>query len=323
MIVFKVWKASTLCTAMSALVFLVMTTALLLESASEEMPDKWEETVAVMAIADTLQIADAQPRYTPSIGNLFYLPAPEETPRKLQDDVVSFEVIRSEETVRPDKVQARILIYHTHTWEAYEPTQEDAYEPTERWRTKDEDYNVVRVGAELKKELTELGFEVVHDRGVFEPPVLSSAYTRSLEMLEAYAANGETFDYYIDLHRDAYSEGVYKSNTVTGENGEELARLMMLIGKGTGETGGEAFDVKPLWEENLVLAQSLTDELNAITQGLCGAVKIKTGRFNQHVSTRAILIEVGNNKNTLAQALASMPYLARAIQTTHDALSGL
>ncbi len=41
---------------------------------------------------------------------------------------------------------------------------------------------------------------------------------------------------------------------------------------------------------------------------------MKTGRYNQHMSDHSVLIEVGNNRNTLEQALAAMPYLARAVQ---------
>ena len=46
-------------------------------------------------------------------------------------------------------------------------------------------------------------------------------------------------------------------------------------------------------------------------------VKIKTGRFNQHVSTSALLIEVGNNRNTLAEALAACPIIAQGIAAVH------
>ena len=63
--------------------------------------------------------------------------------------------------------------------------------------------------------------------------------------------------------------------------------------------------------------------LNDLIDGLGGHVKIKTGRFNQHISTHAILVEVGNNKNTLTQALNAMPYLAQAIKAADTALSGL
>ena len=320
MIIFKVWKASRLCTAMSAAVFVVMMAAFAWQALGSGGAPAHEEAVPAMAAAQPAE--ETAPAVTPFIDNLFYLPAPEPTPSAMQGAQVRFELVLPE-SVPETPTPKRILIYHTHTWEAYEPTAEESYVPTERWRTRDTNYNIVRVGAELEKCLTALGFEVVHEQGVFEPPVLSTAYNRSLEMLEAYTQRGETFDYYIDMHRDAYSEGVYKTNTVTGTRGEEVARLMMLIGKGTGETGGVGFDVKPQWEKNLVLAQEITDALNDLIDGLGGHVKIKTGRFNQHISTHAILVEVGNNKNTLTQALNAMPYLAQAIKAADTALSGL
>ena len=91
------------------------------------------------------------------------------------------------ETETPRK---RVLIYHTHTYEAYEQTQDAPYEETEKWRTADSAHNVVRVGEELAALLRSLGVEVVHDVTAFEPPNLSSAYTRSLEMLEKRQAAG-------------------------------------------------------------------------------------------------------------------------------------
>lgn len=354
MIIFKVVKASRLCVLMSVFVFCVMGTVLVLEHAPwpmavvnevvEEAGEAETETeqaaVPAMAAVDwpVEESPGAQqtpsPSGTPSLENLFYLPAPEATektaevePEDVPDQADTLRIQVLKDTPEPEKEAGarapRVLIYHTHTWEAYEPTREGEYTPTERWRTKDEAHNVVRVGEVLAECLEEAGFWVVHERTAFEPPVLSTAYTRSLAMLEAYAQQGETFDYYIDLHRDAYSAGVYKENTVTGPDGQALARLMMLIGKGTGETGGVGFDVKPDWEQNLLLANDLTERLNAQCEGLCGKVKIKTGRFNQHVSTNAILIEVGNNMNTLEEALASMPFLARALIASNAAQSGL
>ena len=112
-------------------------------------------------------------------------------------------ITREEQTAPAAKMQTspRVLLYHTHTWEAYEMTEDATYTPTETWRTKDERYNMVRIGQELKNSLEELGFEVVHDQTAFEPPTLSSAYTRSLQMLEARFAAGETYDYILDIHQ--------------------------------------------------------------------------------------------------------------------------
>lgn len=206
--------------------------------------------------------------------------------------------------------KGRILIYHTHTYEAYEQ-QEASYQETERWRTADSAFNMVRVGEELSQLLRSLGYVVVHDTTAFEPPDLSSAYSRSLAMLESRHKAGESYDLYIDLHRDAYVEGQTGDNTVS-IGGTEAARLMLLIGKGEGYTNA-GYDLKPDWEANLSCAQSITDALNQQIPGFCKDVRLKSGRFNQHVAKNCVLIEVGNNRNTLQQALAAMPYLADAI----------
>lgn len=203
------------------------------------------------------------------------------------------------------------MLYHTHTWEAYEMTEDTQYTPTETWRTKDERYNMIRIGQELEKCLTELGFDVVHDTTAFEPPTLSSAYTRSLEMIKARLQAGENYDYILDIHRDAYS-GAYNGGNHAYKDGEEIAYIMMLVGKGTGATNS-GFDERPDWPKNLDLAQRITDNMNRQVSGVAREVKVKTGRFNQHVSTGALLIEVGNNQNTLQQALAACPIIAQAL----------
>lgn len=215
-----------------------------------------------------------------------------------------------------DLDQPRVLIYHTHTWEAYEMTDDARYTPTETWRTKDDQYNMVRIGESLARELTELGFYVVHDTTAFEPPNLSDAYTRSLQMLEERMNAGETYDYVFDVHRDAYS-GLWNGANSVEQDGKQIAYVMMLVGKGTGATGS-GFDERPDWPQNLELAQAITDQMNAITPGISREVKIKSGRFNQHVSTGALLIEVGNNRNTLDEALAACPVIARAIALVHE-----
>lgn len=205
----------------------------------------------------------------------------------------------------------RVLIYHTHTYEAFAQVAEDPYQETEKWRSADSRHNMVRVGEELSALLRGLGVEAVHDVTAFEPPVLSSAYVRSLDMLRARKTAGEQYDLYIDLHRDAYIEGQKGPNTVDA-GGEKAARLMVLIGKGEGQTG-QGFDEKPNWEKNLAVAQAITDALNRQAEGMGRDVCVKSGRYNQHVADNCILIEAGNNRNTLQEVLCAMPYLADAI----------
>lgn len=225
------------------------------------------------------------------------------------------EVIAQEEAANHMEEKPRILLYHTHTWEAYEMTADTQYTPTETWRTEDDRFNMVRVGEELAKELEQRGFAVVHDQTDFEPPNLSAAYTRSLRMLEERMDSGETYDYILDIHRDAYS-GPYNGGNSARVDGGQAAYVMLLVGKGTGETGS-GFDERPDWPQNLELAKRITDRMNYLAQGISREVKIKSGRFNQHVSTSALLIEVGNNKNTLQEALAACSVIAQAIADVH------
>ncbi len=235
---------------------------------------------------------------------------PEEVPSPSDIEV---EIVTRE---REHGTPLRVLIYHTHTFEAYEPDFDGQYKPTERWRTADADFNIVRVGAELARLLRETyGMTVVHDDTVFELPRLSSAYQRSLEAIENYTARGETFDLYIDLHRDAYAQGLFKQNTVEAD-GEATARVMFLVGKGTGTYDGQAFAQLPDWEKNLERAKMITEAINEQAPSLCRPVSTKSSRYNQHVSTGALLIEIGNNMNTLDEALRAVPFVARAIAET-------
>ncbi len=209
-------------------------------------------------------------------------------------------------SVSPTAVNARrVYIYHTHTYEAYEMDKDNAYKPTEAYRTADENCNVVRIGEEVARYLRSAGVYVYHDTTAYEMPRLSTAYSRSLEGIRKAAQEG--YDLYIDLHRDSYSQG-NGPNTVSVE-GTAAARLLILIGQGTG-TG---FDERPDWEKNYVAAQYICDALNQRTEGLCRDVALKSGRYNQQAAVPSMLIEVGNNKNTLPEALAAAEPLARAI----------
>lgn len=200
----------------------------------------------------------------------------------------------------------RILIYHTHTHEAYTQVEDDPYVALETWRTMDDEHSVVRLGRALAGELRSNGFEVVHDTTDHEQQDLSSAYVRSLETLKSYE---EEFDLIIDLHRDAYVDSLPLCHE---SGGKSYAQLMLLVGRGDAYEGEE----KPDYDANLAFAQRLTRAMNAECEGICRNVTVKQGRYNQHIGNHAILVEVGHNKNTLEQALSSIPVLASAIHTT-------
>ncbi|GHU65941.1 hypothetical protein FACS1894184_02770 [Clostridia bacterium] len=252
------------------------------------------------------QVKDGQDIDTKDINDHTSPDSPESS------EAVPDQDVRIDTITRKRDGAARVLIYHTHTEEAYTPTPDFTYRTHGEWHTQNLACSIARVGDELAFVLTEkYGWEVTHDTTDYEPPNFDTAYSRSLQGIAGYTERGETFDLYIDLHRDSYSNS-YARNTVTiGET--EAARMRLLVGK-----GGD-FSQKPDWQLNLKLSESITDRLNAIAPTLAAPIyQSPRNRYNQHVSPNAILIEMGNNRNTMEEALAAVPYLAEAL----DAVMG-
>ena len=112
----------------------------------------------------------------------------------------------------------------------------------------------------------------------------------------------------LDLHRDAAEDenGNQKRSAVTVE-GESCARLMMVMGS---DKGNLSF---PHWEQNLALAVKLQACLEQKYEGLCKPIQLVASRYNQDLSTGALLIEVGTAGNTHREALAAAEYLAEGI----------
>lgn len=221
-------------------------------------------------------------------------------------DVIEKVIVEKAEPIieSTDKPKS-VLIYHTHDTESYRMESKGEYEESDPYRTEDDRYNIVAVGEELAKLLREKGIEVIHDTTGHEQPKLGTAYVRSLETLQSY--DTENFDLIIDLHRDAASTRNTNPSTVEFDE-KTCARLMLLIGNGNN------FSTDHPWKENYALAEAITEELNTVCPGICREVMVKDGRYNQHLSTKCVLIEVGHNENTLKEALNTCEPLAITLE---------
>lgn len=223
----------------------------------------------------------------------------QELPEDMQIEIqnIKAEILaenKNEKAEKPD-----ILIYHTHTDEAYLKGEQD-YVETSLGRTKDDKYSVVAVGNSLRNALEGFGFTVIHDKTDNVSKGFNRAYQTSYETIEKYIGETEVF---IDLHRDAYYG--QNPNTVI-HNNKEYARICFVVAK------GENYTYKPNWQENYKLAQKLTDKLNEICPDIARDIIFKDTRFNQHVSDACLLIEMGNEQNTLEQVKSSAEMVAEA-----------
>ena len=105
-------------------------------------------------------------------------------------DVDAADCLAADEHFSADEDGPQVLIYHTHGSESYTPDAAFPYTPTETERTTDINYNVVRVGDELQKVLENNGIEAVHIREIFDSPVYTGAYDRSLAVVNCPKGKG-------------------------------------------------------------------------------------------------------------------------------------
>lgn len=202
----------------------------------------------------------------------------------------------------------QILIMHTHGTEAYTIADGDEYTATDTARTTDEEYNMIRVGEEMKAVFEELGLSVVHDTSLYDYPSYTGSYARSLAGIQSYLEEYPTISVVLDVHRDALiaADGTAYKVTDTLEDGETIAQVMLVVG--TDDGGLE----HPNWEENLTLAAHIQGAMLAFHPTFPRAVNLRSQRFNQHMTAGSLLVEVGTSGNTLQEALAGARAFARA-----------
>ena len=202
----------------------------------------------------------------------------------------------------------QVLILHTHGSEAYTMPPGLEYEPTSECRTTDCTCNVVRVGDELAGVLEAAGLTVVHDTTLHDYPEYSGAYDRSLTTAKAYLEQYPSIQFILDVHRDAISDGnggMYK--VVSDVAGQNAAQLSFVVG-----TDGGGLE-HPLWQETLKLAAAITQCLAEDYPTLMRPITVRNSRYNQHLTTGTLLVEVGAAGNSLDEALLSARLLGNAL----------
>lgn len=209
----------------------------------------------------------------------------------------------------------QVLIVHTHGSESYQPDAAFPYTPTENERTTDTNYNIVRVGDELQRVLQDNGIETIHIRDIFDSPVYSGSYDRSLAAIQQAVEQYPSIQVVIDLHRDSIlTDDGQAYKTACTIDGVEMAQLMFVVGT---DDGGLTH---PNWRDNLNYVTGLQYELNRTYPGLMRPVNLRTERFNQHVRVGSMLVEVGSSGNTMPEALASVRLFG---QTLADSLNNV
>jgi len=201
-----------------------------------------------------------------------------------------------------------VLIVHSHATESYTRTTQAYYVPSAAYRTLDTQYNMVRVGAALKKALEAKGISVIHDTTLHDHPSYNDSYIHSRDAVQAWLEEYPEICLVIDLHRDAADTSSGEQlTTLATVAGEDSAQLMLVVGS---NAGGR---YHPNWEKNMALAAKLHAQLEKRFPGICRPISFRTERFNQDLSAGSLLIEVGAAGDTLEEALVAVAALAEGI----------
>ena len=194
-----------------------------------------------------------------------------------------------------------MLIIHTHGSESYTPDGDDVYTESDPSRTEDKNYNMVRIGDELAEVLESRGIGVIHDRELYDYPSYTGSYGRSLEAAKEYISQYPSIKIVLDIHRDALEgDGItYKTSAQIPSVGP-CSQIMFVVG-----TDGSGLE-HPNWRENLKFAAALEKACNDKYPTLARPITISSSRYNQHLTTGALIVEVGTNGNTLQESLTAI-----------------
>lgn len=213
---------------------------------------------------------------------------------------LGFKVTKSDEP--------QILIYHTHTTEAYMDDESQYYTDFDEPRTTDSEKNIVKIGEIIKEQLENAGYKVVHDKTIHDYPAFSGSYNRSAETVNKALKEYPSIKIAIDVHRDTITSGNDKIAPVVNINGKEAAQVMLVMGSQTGSVTNY-----PDWRQNLRLATKLQYVFESNYPQFARAMLLKSAKYNQHLTTGSILIEVGSDANTFEQAKYSAQLVGQSL----------
>lgn len=198
----------------------------------------------------------------------------------------------------------QILIYHTHgASETYADSR----------KGKDED-SVIGTGTLLAEELNKYGYAVYHDKTKYDridgAIDRSLAYNKSLAGIEKIIKENPDIEVLIDLHRDGVNG---KQKNITEIAGVKTAQVMFFNGLSRGKNGEIAYLKNKNRQGNLAFSLQLKCKGMELYPGLIKPIYLKGYRYNLHVKEKSLLIELGNQNNTISEIHNAVPPLAKII----------
>ncbi len=195
----------------------------------------------------------------------------------------------------------QILIYHTHSQETFADSIPG-----------DSNTSIIGAGEYLAGLLHDTyGYEVLHHTGEYDVESRDYAYSNALPNIEAVLAEYPSIEVVIDLHRDAVADD---TKLVSQQNGKTAAQVMFFNGLSyTKKQGDIAYLENPYIDDNLAFAFQMQVLCNEYYPGLTRRIYLKGYRYNMHLCSKSLLIELGAQTNTCDEAKNTLDIVAHVL----------
>ncbi|MBO8159555.1 stage II sporulation protein P [Thermosyntropha sp.] len=187
------------------------------------------------------------------------------------------------------KNKPTIAVYCTHS--------DESYVPTDGTESKPGNGGIYDVAEAFVGELRKNGFEVKYSKNNHNPHDIN-AYSRSRRT--AIKLLKENPEIIFDVHRDAVPPQQYQANV----EGKEVTKVKLVVGRSN-----------PNSKTNLEFAKRIKTVMDKQKPGLSNGIFIGKGDYNQDLSPRAMLIEVGAHTNDKNDAIEGIKEFANIMPT--------
>lgn len=195
----------------------------------------------------------------------------------------------------PGAKEILVGIYNTHNSESYSGDGGTDREQGENGDT-------VTVGDSLKKALLKYGVGAAHSITIHDAVDFMKAYSKSVVTATQMTKDYPNLRLLIDVHRDGVPVGVSKSTVSV--KGQQVSQVLVVIGK-----------QNPHWQKN----EAVVKEIMALAEEKYPGLFVSKisyaadARYNQHLSDGGMLLEFGDQLNTLAEANGAADAVAEII----------
>ncbi len=214
------------------------------------------------------------------------------------DQLNAAELLGEDLTIQKDATKPQILLYHTHSQEAFADSREGEVEDT-----------IIGVGNYLTELLTKnYGYQVIHVTEAFDMESgeldRSAAYDYAGTYLETILEENPSIEVVIDLHRDGVPEN---RHLVTEINGKPTAQIMFYNGLSyTIARGNLTYLPNPYIQDNLAFSFQMEYQAAQYYPDFYRGIYLAGYRYNLHLRPRSVLVEAGAQTNTVQEVKNAM-----------------